>query len=548
MPSRKPKPAVARRVDALVVAEWVTAIILSVAAVWLLAVHITNAVALWRDEASTVFLATLPSWGAVWAALPFDHCPPLVHVLIRTWSAFGLADNDSSLRMLGLLIGVLLVGAVWAASHFMGRRTPVLALSLIGLNSTVLTTVDSFRGYGVGCVTAVLMIVAVWRLASAPSARTTAVAAIAAVLSVQALYQNAIFVAAACVGGLAACLLTKNRRAMWLTLAVGAMAAVSMLPYLPIIRHAQDWYLLEKSGLTLSWAWQKAAAAAGTSSPAWIWMWVALCLGALAYAGQTVVARASERAALSAYSAVAMLTAMAGFVVFLANADLPTQPWYYVPVLVFVAVCLDALLVSPSKWMRLGLLSFAAVIVLTAGPTALDAANVKRTNLDSTAAQLAAHADPQDLILVHPWYCAATISRYFKGSTPWTTVPPLSDNPLHRYDLVKVEMQKAEPLRPVFDRITSTLQSGHKVWIVGGIPLDGTAPIETRPAPNSPWGWLDSQYSIAWGSQVGAFLLSHAEHGVLVAEPAATGVDPLENLPVYYVVGWKTIPPPVGRP
>lgn len=126
MPSRKPKHVVARRFDALVVAEWVTAIALTVAAVWLLAVHSTNAVALWRDEASTVFLATLPSWGAVWAALPFDHCPPLVHVLIRTWSALGLVDNDSSLRMLGLLIGVLLVGAVWAASLAMGRRTSTL--------------------------------------------------------------------------------------------------------------------------------------------------------------------------------------------------------------------------------------------------------------------------------------------------------------------------------------------------------------------------------------------------------------------------------------
>jgi hypothetical protein len=527
-------------------AEWGTAVLVGAAAIVLQAVHLASAGALWRDEASTVHLATLPSLRDVWTSLPYDHCPPLIHLLIRGWWVLGWADGDSGLRVLGFGVGMALLAAVWCAGRLMRHGVTLLPLALLGLNTTVMTTVDSFRGYGVGCVTSVVMTALVWRLAKRPAWANAVGASAAAVLCVQALYQNAIFVFAACCGGVAVCLLvTKCWKGVVAVLGVGIVAAAWLLPYLSILRRSQDWYALEKSGFDFSWGWQKLSAAIGSPYSAYTWVWVLLCVATLAAGFRAAVSSAPGRnagdevKALTVFGTVALWTGVFGFAAFLKVADLPTQPWYYVPLMAFVAVCLDATISTCHRWARPAIAAFGLVTLLVVWPSDLRAAETRHTNIDAIAARLAASATASDLIVVHPWYFGATFARYFKGATSWTTVPPLSDHDLHRYDLFKLEMQKEKPIQPVLDRVASTLRAGHQVWIVGWVPLDGTPPVETRPAPLNPWGWLDEQYSMAWGTQVGAFMTANADHGVVVSEPAATGVSPLENLPVVLVTGWR---------
>jgi hypothetical protein len=290
----------------------------------------------------------------------------------------------------------------------------------------------------------------------------------------------------------------------------------------------------------------------GSPLPWFNWVWLTLCLGAIWVASktawphsQTVPGNAHRDLVL--FSVVGLLVGIAGFAFFLKLASLPTQPWYYLSLMAFVAVCLDAILAESCQWARAVLIGFAIVTALAACWLGLPAIECRQTNVDLIAARLAKEAAPDDYIIVNPWYCGVTFQRYYQGRTPWTTLPPLDDHGLHRYDLLKIKMQMENPIQPVLDKVASTLQSGNRVWIVGrGIRLYGSPPPNLRPAPNNPWGWLDEPYSRIWGVQVGHLITTHAGQGAVVMRPSTNGVNSLENLPVVLITGWRL--PPASTP
>ena len=47
----------------------------------------TNVGGLWRDEANSVNLATLPSFAEMWRVLDFDSFPMLFFAVLRGWTA-----------------------------------------------------------------------------------------------------------------------------------------------------------------------------------------------------------------------------------------------------------------------------------------------------------------------------------------------------------------------------------------------------------------------------------------------------------------------------
>jgi hypothetical protein len=164
----------------------------------------------------------------------------------------------------------------------------------------------------------------------------------------------------------------------------------------------------------------------------------------------------------------------------------------------------------------------------------------RQTNVDLITARLSAEVAPNDYVIVHPWYCGVTFQRYYKAAAPWTTLPPLEDYTLQRYDLLKAKMQTKDPIALVIDRITSTLQSGNRVWLVGNIPFTEEPLPEILPAPNNPWGWFDPPYSFHWGVQVTQFLSAHCQHAGVVMPPSTNCVNPSENLQLLEeVAGWK---------
>src|SRR6266705_3253751 len=237
--------------------NWIIAALVTLSATYLHALFFLNAGGLWRNEAGFVHLSLLPSVSKVWQTLGYDHCPILMPLVVRAWSAAGLGNTDLGLRVLGFFAGLFLLLAFWFASWTMRGGAPLLAVTLAGLNVTVIRGGHSLRAYGLGSALGVLALALIWRLTCRPSLVTFSCAMVVAVLSVQSLYQNAFFVFAACCGGFVLCAVERRWRDTLPIFAVGAAAAVSLLPYIPLIVRAQDWYVLYKVGFRFSTGWNQ---------------------------------------------------------------------------------------------------------------------------------------------------------------------------------------------------------------------------------------------------------------------------------------------------
>ena len=55
--------------------DWIIAVVISLAAIWLHLTFLTHAGGLWRDEVAVANISRLPTLGQTWQALPHDHCP-----------------------------------------------------------------------------------------------------------------------------------------------------------------------------------------------------------------------------------------------------------------------------------------------------------------------------------------------------------------------------------------------------------------------------------------------------------------------------------------
>src|SRR5581483_4454118 len=118
-------------------------------------------------------------------------------------------------------------------------------------------------------------------LSCRPSFAVFSCAVAAAVFSVQTLYQNAFLLFAACCGGFMLCAVERRWRDTLPIFAVGAAAAVSLLPYVPLIAGA-DWYVMYKVGFHFWYGWKQLCEALGSPLTGFTWVWVALWIGALA--------------------------------------------------------------------------------------------------------------------------------------------------------------------------------------------------------------------------------------------------------------------------
>src|SRR5438067_1084738 len=264
--------------------DWIAAALVTLVAIYLHVLFLLNAGGLWRDEVDLVHLSLLPSLSDVWQNLPHDSCPILMHLAVREWSAAArLGNTDAFLRVLGLYVGLFLLLAFWFASWTMRKSAPLLAVTLAGLNVTIIRAGDSLRGYGLGSVLAVLTLALIWRLTCRPSLAAFSCAVAVAVLSVQTLYQNAFLLFAACCGGFVLCAVERRWRDTLPIFAVGAAAAVSLLPYIPLIARAH-WYVMYKAGFRFSHGWKQLSEATGYPLTGFTWVCVALWIGALAAA------------------------------------------------------------------------------------------------------------------------------------------------------------------------------------------------------------------------------------------------------------------------
>ncbi len=534
-----------RRQRSLSRAEWVLATLLTVSTLLLHVGFYTRAGALWRDEVTSVDLAAMPSLSAIGGSLQYDSFPLLSTLLLRGWIAAGWGNDDLGIRAWGLLIGVAFLGALWATVRLLGCRTPLLSLALLGLNPLAVRTVGSIRPYGLGIVLIVLTLGLLWKAITSPSLWRFLAAGALAILSVQCMYQNAFLLAGVCLtGGLVAWRWSSAKSAGPVVL-VGFAAAASLLPYWPSVHAARDWSILNEvsTGVGPLWRVFLEALRAGGALGTWAWVALFLLLCAIGMAALRSRARPLQaKGRVAVFGSILCVASIAIFFAALTASRLPTQPWYYVPLMAVIAPTLDAgaCAAATSRAKRAARLALAALIALGAlggWKQVLE----RRTNMDAVAALVQKQGAPGDFILVYPWFNGVTFQRYYKGTAQWTTIPPIEDLRIHRYDLLKQKMADPNPMGPALEKMETCLKSGHRVWVVGGMPpLAGPGPpAPLPPAPGASSGWGNGPYVLLWGRQAAYFLMSHARESRSFPDLSSPFVNPLETISVGEVSGWR---------
>jgi len=515
-------------------AEWVLAIMLTAAIILIHLYFLNHAGGLFRDEVNSLNLAR----GA-WSQMTHDAFPVCFPLLLRAWSGLGLAGTDLALRSFGVLISLCLTAAFWLAASWLRREPPLWSLVLAGLNAWMIYYGAWLRAYGLGSGMIALCAGAAWLFLERPGRKTWWLFALAATLSVQTLYQNTALVAAICAGACVVCLHRKEIKLAGGIFLGGLTAAVSLLPYWGIIAGMP----MAASPLRLDF--DRVIAFNGLNTvlafplPQFFWLWCGLAgLVVLLGTAGLFSKRWNDR---SLFAAVTLISGVAAYVAFLWVANFPVQPWYFLPLVALVAVTLEASLPRLTGRFRAPLWGGVLAAALLSALFAVRVLDYRFTNVDQLAKKANALAGRQDLVVVAPWQYGITFGHYFTNPCPWTSVPPIADHAGERYDLLLAQMQNTNAMVPVLAGVGAALRSGRSVWIAGGIAeASGTNAPASPPFPPLPHtGWNETPYRFSWNSQLGWFIRRHSLDIECLDAGTNEDVNPIEQLPLYKVTGWK---------
>ena len=524
--------------------ESITAILLSAVVLFLLIARATHAGGLWRDESDSVQLALMSTWGDMLEHLQFTSFPVLFPAVIRVYATL-FGASDISLRCFGLMVGVAFVGIVWWHSRTLFNEAPLLSLALIGLNTTFLTVGTSIRGYGLGCVLMVLAFTLTAKLLLQPTARWFAAAFLAYLASMQCLFFDGVLVFAMALAA-AVVWVSRGRLKLALTLTgVVAICVITYIPYIKTVSRAKEWGDVQKYPTSFEMLWNNLNAACGP--PPWItpcvWyiIFLATVIGAVWRLKVIWRHQPGIESSLLLFGLLTSLISIAGYYAFL--HWLHTLPWprYYLALICLVAVSVDLIIANLSRfhWVRIARVTLVIALLILLPWAAWPQIILRQTNVDLVAEMIHRQASPNDLVVVNPWYLGVSFNRYYHGHTRWMTLPELSEHRIHRYDLLKAKMLESDPLVDIKSAIRQTLESGNRVWIVGGAPppVDGL-PLWLHPAPDPIYGWNVVSYTNVWSMQLGALLRTHVVEGDVVLG-RATGINANENVPLLVAHGWR---------
>jgi hypothetical protein len=500
---------------------------------------------LWRDEISTLILATQPTLSALWHSLFLDPFPVLFFVVLRAWHAV-VGDSDLALRLLGFFIGISVIGAFWLTTRLIGRRTPILTLVLIGFCPTLVIWGDTLRGYGLGIFWIVLSFGLIWRVIKHPGPGEIVLAGLAAVCSVQTAYTNALLIFAC---GMAACVVALRRR-HWrragTVLLIGAVAALSLVPYLSLFREGAAWMGILRVNFPLEESFKMLAAALLGTRQILFWLWLVLLAGggvaAFFHWRRSPIKNASaDLNDLALYAILSGGLAFAATMTFFRVVGWGTNVWYYLPMLTIMALCLDSLCDFRAR-LRSFSLARAGTALLSAGlvfPILFENVQARATNIDLVARIITAHADAQDLVILNPYVDGITFRRYFHREVEWVTLPKILDLPIAP-ERVLEDFRRPNAVGPILEKIDRTLKSGHKVWMASSWPMRTPA---QRPPPVLPLQPSDPRPSghflWRWGETFQYHLRVHAENAYAVDVPSGQPVNPYEHSFLFVFSGWR---------
>jgi hypothetical protein len=524
--------------------ELTTGIILTLITIFLHLTFMRHAGAFWRDEVNSINLATMPSISDIWHYLKYDCHPILLSLILRFWIGIG-GRSECGLRAFGLLIGISTVAVFWLNGRFLRFRVPLLALALFAFNAMTTQVGDSIRPYGIGILFILLTLGLLWKVVEQGRTWQIAACMASAVLSVQCLYQNTFFLAAIIFAGILVTIRNKQWKRAASVAVIGIAAVLSFLPYLQPVKNSQDWVIIVKypvSFLTICQEFSSALSSEGRFvSVIWAGLFLlAVCILFYLHRPPTKSLHDQTQKDLVLFCATAMITCTAALLLFLRFMQVCIVPWYYLPLMAIAAVSLDAILGNSNLWSIVRIILAILVVTIIFG-TAWQSAHERRTNIDIAASTLEKSAGKDDLIIVNPWYLAVSFQWYYHGIASFTTIPPIEDHTIHRFDLVKAKMASADTIEQVLSEISRTLKSGGSVWVVGwiSIPPKDYLPQLLPPAPNSIYGWSEGAYATNWEELCMYFVLSHSIQSLSLPPVTNKPVTPFEKCSIAKFQGWQ---------
>ncbi|MEY2481454.1 MAG: hypothetical protein QOI04_2381 [Verrucomicrobiota bacterium] len=522
--------------------ENITAILLSIVVLALLIVRVTHAGPLWRDECGALNLAQLPRLIDIARNFQHEAFPLLFPLTLRMFTGI-FGGSDAALRCFGLLVGLLFLGAAWFNSRSAEDAPPLLVLSLLGLNASFLTWGSTVRGYGLGIVFLLLALAWTTRSFRNPTRANVIGALLGSLASVHCLVANVPLIGAMVISAVTVLVIRGRYRQALVVCGLAAIGAASFLPYLHSYFYA-DWNIVLKYPATFASLCRKLVLALGAPKFFVGAMWFAAVIG-IPFIGWRLLSgprekQTPEKDALTFLLILVPITLIA-YCAFLRLLSYETQSWYYLAILGAVAGALDLMstIVLRTQTLRIARLIFAATALIVLPFALWTRMTERQSNIDIVAQSIEHDATSRDLVIVNPWHFALSFQRYYRGNAHWITVPEIGAVRIHRYDLVKEKMQQVDPIADVRDALRETLQSGGRVWIVGGArPPQRDLPLRASPAPSVEFGWSHTIYTSIWSMQIGAFLQEHALEGDVRISPSA-GVNEYENLTLITARGWK---------
>ncbi len=531
--------------DALTWVERGVALLLTFTVLVLLVVRAHHAGALWRDECASVQLAQMPTLSDLFGNFQRESFPALFPLCIRSY-AYIFGSSDAAFRILGLAVGLGMVVALWINSR-LAASPPLLGLALLGLNTTLLVWGTGIRGYGIGSVAVVLTFGLIARTLLAPSRLNGATLLVVALAGVHLLFYNTILLAAFVLAALVVCLVRRRFGTGLMLAAISAVCVLSMLAYIGPFRNESLSTVVLQGPFSIEWFFTQLSLALGAPIHWMACVWGILLIGlmlAAAFRLRTIWSVKPEAEwDILLFAVIVPILSIPGYFIFLKIVSYRSREWYYLALVSTLAAVIDlfASYLCRSCRARIARLSIAVLALITL--PVVDWAYViqRQTNVDRLAQELEARAQPNDFIVVNPWMIGVTFNRYYHGRAHWETAPVMADHRIHRFDLLKEKMMSPGALDDLLERISATLRSNNRVWIVGQVYLpEASAQImPLAPAPQSKYGWDCDAYASYWSAQLGQYIVAHASTGGFVSVPLDTEVNELENKDLFVMQGWR---------
>ena len=509
-----------------------------------------HAGAVWRDEAEVIQIANAPDWGTMWAWLPKSSAPVLIYGVVRLWVLLGAGANSEGMRLLGALVSLGLIASLFVSCRMLTGRVPLLAMALVPFNVAVFYFGSSIRPYGLAMVLIIPCYAAFWRMAQAPTRWNVLASLLLATLSCHASYVNSCLLLGIGVAASTVCVLCRLWKRVLLILAICCFAAISLLPYIPVVRQYNDAAAIMKSNLDLPIIVGRFWVTLSEGKASLFLAWILLISCAVVF---LIVEILGQRRSLGTTPSLplyvllaAVVTSATGLMFFLTHSYFPFF-WHFTPFVALAGIVVEVAIGLPDRrsWIGLARAVACCAIVILVLPTLWTVAHLRRTNLDRISSILAERAGPKDLILVNPVWLASGFKYHYHGNTEWNTMPLVSCKAEASLDpdlAVKQLVATPNAIDSGLRKIESTLAAGHRVWIVGKLSErpPTTAPRSLPPAPQSQFGWNSSPYLELWSMQVSYCIQNHAHRIRMVPVAVEQPVNLLEDVPLLLAEGRQT--------